>query len=682
MNALLYEALNAFLGSAREPIRTENEVPDLDTLVSPTVFSFSPSQRLIHDLRRKGYKHFRYFAVLPSLSMPRWLLPIGDASQTLAGTRIYLPHKWTSRSIRQICAGMIKMGWNGWSGSRILMASKEPFPLETRVADVTGEPHPRFALSLGREPSVRKLTVQVMRPSGEILGYIKLPLTGAAIERVRHEAAVLERLWQFPALHPHIPRLLHAGMCSESFVLFQSPLPGEPGPTHLTEMHESFLRTLWSVNQTARPGLSLVDEVAANWDKAVPLLGPKWAELGQEALRRSAQELSQQTIRCGISHGDFTPWNTRAHEEKLLLFDWESTHWEAPTSWDIFHFSTQTAVCLNKGTESCLPADNGVAAYLLYLLNSVDQFLQEQNWTAIDHRQKLLLSELRGILDVRSDERSAKAKAVQSDESQIGFNPTSSASILRTALPRIVTTSWDDGDPRDIEVAELLHSRGLAGTFYIPMSGYLERATLTHSDLRNLSSAAFEIGAHSMSHRTLTHLNDKQLAHEVRTCKHTLEQLIGKEVPMFCYPNGRYNANVVRELKCAGYKGARTTQMLSTGAKFFPFEMPTTVQAFPHPRTGYLRDLGRARNILGLWMFTTQLSQLESWIDLGKKLFRQVLEHGGVWHLYGHSWEIEELALWRELREMLDYVSHRPGVIYLTNGELLSRGKLDNRGIE
>jgi peptidoglycan-N-acetylglucosamine deacetylase len=100
--------------------------------------------------------------------------------------------------------------------------------------------------------------------------------------------------------------------------------------------------------------------------------------------------------------------------------------------------------------------------------------------------------------------------------------------------------------------------------------------------------------------------------------------------------------------------------------------MPTTLQAFPHPRTGYLRDLGRAKNIPGLWKFTTELSRLESWIDIGKRLFSQVLEHGGIWHLYGHSWEIDDLALWGELREILDHVSNREDVIYLTNGQLLS----------
>jgi hypothetical protein len=100
--------------------------------------------------------------------------------------------------------------------------------------------------------------------------------------------------------------------------------------------------------------------------------------------------------------------------------------------------------------------------------------------------------------------------------------------------------------------------------------------------------------------------------------------------------------------------------------------MPTTVQAYPHPRAGYLRNLGRAGNISGLLKYVTELSRFESWVDLGKRLFSQVLEHGGIWHLYGHSWEIDELAIWDELREMLDHVSHFKGVTYLTNGQLLS----------
>ena len=40
-------------------------------------------------------------------------------------------------------------------------------------------------------------------------------------------------------------------------------------------------------------------------------------------------------------------------------------------------------------------------------------------------------------------------------------------------------------------------------------------------------------------------------------------------------------------------------------------------------------------------------------------------------HLYGHAWELEKLNLWAQLKEMLDYVSGRDGLVYLTNAQLL-----------
>jgi peptidoglycan-N-acetylglucosamine deacetylase len=237
----------------------------------------------------------------------------------------------------------------------------------------------------------------------------------------------------------------------------------------------------------------------------------------------------------------------------------------------------------------------------------------------------------------------------------------------------IVTTSWDDGDPNDIKIADLLRSRNLRGTFYVPIVGYRGRQTLTKSDLRALYSEGFEIGGHSVSHKSLSNLNRKEVAHEVQDCKQTLEQTLGDKVLVFCYPNGRFDSQVVRQVRDAGYRGARTTQMLSLDTKFLPFEMPTTLQAYPHTVTGYVRNLGRARNIPALWTYITRLRKLPRWVDIGKQLFDEVLKYGGIWHLYGHSWEIDELAIWGQLREMLDYICQREGVIYCTNGELLSK---------
>jgi peptidoglycan-N-acetylglucosamine deacetylase len=241
-------------------------------------------------------------------------------------------------------------------------------------------------------------------------------------------------------------------------------------------------------------------------------------------------------------------------------------------------------------------------------------------------------------------------------------------------MPRlsIVTTSWDDGDPLDMKVAELLRARALPGTFYIPIIGYDGHQTVTGDHLRSLALEGFEVGGHGMSHNMLTPLRPKEIAREVRGCKQRLEDILGEPVRMFCYPLGRFNGDVIRHVRDAGYEGARTTRMLRQGLDFDPFQMPTSLLAHPHSRRMYAKNLIRGRNIQGLFDYVTQFVRMDSWVSMAKILFDQVLKKGGVWHLYGHSWRIEEQGLWDDVKEILDYVCGREGVLYVTNGEVLT----------
>lgn len=218
----------------------------------------------------------------------------------------------------------------------------------------------------------------------------------------------------------------------------------------------------------------------------------------------------------------------------------------------------------------------------------------------------------------------------------------------------------------------MLRSRAIRGTFYVPITPYQSRPALSHAELRALSSEGFEIGAHGYSHKHLWRLPANELAEEITPCRPILEDILGAEVRMFCYPRGRYDANVVRALKKAGYYGARTVRMLATGFEFDPFEMPTTVQISPHRKSDYIKNVARgARKIEGLQVFLANMTRLGNWVELGKKLFDSVLENGGIWHLYGHSREIEELGMWKELEEILDHVGKRKGVMYVPNCELV-----------
>lgn len=238
-------------------------------------------------------------------------------------------------------------------------------------------------------------------------------------------------------------------------------------------------------------------------------------------------------------------------------------------------------------------------------------------------------------------------------------------------LPRIVTTSWDDGDACDLKLAEMLHVRKLPATFYVPIIGHHGARALGGEEIRALKREGFEIGGHGFSHLILPHCTKEVLVQEVITSKQQLEDILGGEVRMFAYPCGRYSNMGIRYVRKAGYAGARTTEMFAQGFNYDPYKMPTTIHVFPHSKSEYIRNTARAVNIGKAWRYMTKLWQAKNWVELAKLLFDSVIEEGGVFHLYGHSWEIDELGLWNDLLEVLDYVSNRDDVLYLTNGNIL-----------
>ena len=251
-----------------------------------------------------------------------------------------------------------------------------------------------------------------------------------------------------------------------------------------------------------------------------------------------------------------------------------------------------------------------------------------------------------------------------------------SQALRITAMPNVfVTTSWDDEDRSGLKVAELLSRHGLRGTFYVPTGRLGQESCFTAEDLRTLSASGFEIGAHTVSHAILPDLAPKELDREVSDCKSRLQEILGAEVTMFCYPKGRFNREVVSAVRRAGYGGARSTQMLNSSATFERFAIPTTLQAYPHRRSNYVRNLLRLRAGGALLRSIPELISFSGWLDLGKARFDRVLRQGGVWHLYGHPWEIEQLGLWPQLNQMLEYVSGRANMQYVTNGKLLSFAK-------
>jgi hypothetical protein len=314
------------------------------------------------------------FSVLPSPRDPRLLVPLEDREAALRALEIYSPYQRKARLLKRGLSLAIRSGSGLWARHRVSLAAGSLSGLERLVTESTGEENPRFAFSIGTPVEARKFTVQAMRADGEILGYVKFPLNDAAAERVRHEAATLEHLSRFSALRPHIPRVLFAGEWHGQSILFQTAGAGAPGPARFGGLHARFLQDLRRATAVQRSGAALVEEVSAAWDRAAGSLSDDWRELGRDALLLAGRELRKAEVVCGLSHGDFAPWNTRVRDGKLFVFDWESAEWDMPVWWDLFHFDVQVDSLLHQqsGIEMGrvdAPAWHGL--YLLYLLRSV-----------------------------------------------------------------------------------------------------------------------------------------------------------------------------------------------------------------------------------------------------------------------------------------------------------------------
>lgn len=82
----------------------------------------------------------------------------------------------------------------------------------------------------------------------------------------------------------------------------------------------------------------------------------------------------------------------------------------------------------------------------------------------------------------------------------------------------------------------------------------------TWDQLRASVSDLVALGAHSVSHRTLTHLDDRALAHELTECRRVIRAETDVDARWFAYPYGRWNPRVAAAVKQCGYAGAWTLE--------------------------------------------------------------------------------------------------------------------------
>lgn len=213
----------------------------------------------------------------------------------------------------------------------------------------------------------------------------------------------------------------------------------------------------------------------------------------------------------------------------------------------------------------------------------------------------------------------------------------------------------------------MLREYGLRATFYISPQNreFAQDDLLSLEEIKDIGSE-FEIGAHTLTHRNLPMISPQEAQREIVGCKDMLEQITGSAVNTFCYPRGAYRALHVQLVKGAGYRYARTVRRYSFDM-INPYEAGTSLHIHSHRSLFELRRTALFAKFrpIEAWRFL-------DWETLGRAMFEYVLQEGGLFHIWGHSWEIDRNNEWQRLEDLFRYISGHPSVTYAANGELES----------
>ena len=240
-----------------------------------------------------------------------------------------------------------------------------------------------------------------------------------------------------------------------------------------------------------------------------------------------------------------------------------------------------------------------------------------------------------------------------------------------------LTISVDDGHPTDFKSAEILARYALKATFYIPARNP-ERQVMTANQIREIART-FEMGSHTLNHRPLKHASREVARAEIGDGKKWLEDVTGKDAVAFCYPQGKFNAATVELVRQAGFRGARTCMFNLCGYPGNPFLCGVSTHAYSHSIATQIRHALLERNFRGVSNFALIHRFEQDWAKHFLNAVEFVEQHGGVAHLYFHSWEIEQHGQWAKLGKLLKQIACRKTLVRISNGDLFALWQRPNQ---
>lgn len=210
-----------------------------------------------------------------------------------------------------------------------------------------------------------------------------------------------------------------------------------------------------------------------------------------------------------------------------------------------------------------------------------------------------------------------------------GILRTQTTSQAPTQGHAVVSLTFDDGLASHARAADLLESRGLRGTFYVP-SGLLGKpGRLDWGDLVRLAERGHEIGGHTESHAALTEIPLEQARQEIARDRDALTSR-GLDPSSFAYPYGKFTDEIADLVRALGYAAARGVGgVVETVPPLNPYQLRTPHSARTWTTADHLAGLTLAAQHEEGWLilpfhhighdrgstYTTQPGQFTAYLD-------------------------------------------------------------------
>lgn len=225
----------------------------------------------------------------------------------------------------------------------------------------------------------QKMTMQIFR-NREIVGYLKICESDRVLKLCSHEKEILDYLNDNEV--SRIPKCYFLKeLSSGNYAYFQSTSKRghEVSPVSFGEMHKDFLDNLY-----AKSANELVFENTSYYSSQerlrtnLTLLPTEFQASVAENLCDCMNRYAGRTVRWGVVHRDFTPWNTYVVNNQIYAFDFEYAHENAPKYLDRWHFKIQSLIYIHrmsaeeiagKLSTAAIPERGEIQEYLLDIIS-------------------------------------------------------------------------------------------------------------------------------------------------------------------------------------------------------------------------------------------------------------------------------------------------------------------------